>query len=111
MIIFRETLKNPRYVFLRVDESGIKIELSDNLEKFKYFNHYGFIPESKDIEILRKKGVVGWTGNDTWYYIMQHDTWRYMNLYLRIEVGKAVIEKLAESVKINNKLGNRKSSS
>jgi hypothetical protein len=101
MIIFKETLKNPRYVFLRVGESGVKIELSDNLDDFRSFNHYGFIPELKDIEILKKKGVVGWTGNDTWYYIMQHDTWRYMNLDLRIEVGKAVIEKLAESVKIN----------
>jgi hypothetical protein len=111
MIIFREMLKNPRYVFLQVGELGIKIELSDDLEEFKYFNHYGFIPELKDMEILKRKGVVGWTGNDTWYYIMQHDTWRYMNLDLRIEVGKAVIEKLAESVKINNKLGNRKSPS
>jgi hypothetical protein len=101
MIIFREKLNNPRYAFLQVGESGVKIELSNDLEEFKYFNHYGFIPESKDIEILKRKGVVGWTGNDTWYYIMQHDTWKYMNLDLRIEVGKAVIEKFAESVRIN----------
>jgi hypothetical protein len=58
MIIFREMLKNHRYVFLQVSESGIKIELSDNLEEFKYFNHYGFILELKDVEILKRKGVV-----------------------------------------------------
>jgi hypothetical protein len=76
--------------------------LSDNLEDFKCFNHYGFIPELKDIEVLEKKGVVGWMGNDTWYYIMQHDTWRYMNMDLQIETGRTTIEKLTESVKTNN---------
>jgi hypothetical protein len=96
---FIGALKNPCYAFLQVGESGVKIELSDNLEEFKYFNHYGFTPKLNDMKILKRKGVVGWTRNDTWYYIMQHDTWSYMNNGLRMEVGNAGIENVAESAK------------
>jgi hypothetical protein len=88
-----------KYVFIKLGEEGIAITLSDNLDKFKDFNHYGIIPSLKDLETLKRDGVVGWTGNDTWYYIMQHDTWRYMNLDLRIDVIKSAIQEMTKKNK------------
>jgi hypothetical protein len=82
-----------KYVFLRVGEDGLTIKFSDDINDFKTWNHYGFIPEPEHLEKLEKEGIVGWIGNDTWYYIMQHDTWRYMNLDLHAKIDKSVIEK------------------
>jgi hypothetical protein len=82
-----------KYAFVRIDEEGVKITLSDCLNEFKTFNHYGFNPGAKDLDDLKRHGVIGWTGNDVWYYIMQHDTWRYMNFDLRIKTGRAIIKK------------------
>jgi hypothetical protein len=79
-----------KYAFIRIDEKGVKVRMADSLIEFRDFNHYGITPEPKDIEALERYGVAGWTGCDTWYYIMQHDTWRYMNASLRIDAGKAV---------------------
>jgi len=70
----------PAYAFLRLDEEGVKIKLSNYLDDFKSFCHYGFFPDEESLQMLKETGVVGWNGNDTWYYIMQHDTWGYMNL-------------------------------
>jgi hypothetical protein len=82
-----------KYVFLKLDENGLTIKFSDDINEFKIWNHYGFEPEPEHLAILEKEGLVSWTGNDTWYYILQHDTWRYMNLDLRAEIDRSVIEK------------------
>jgi hypothetical protein len=90
-----------KYVFIKLGEEGVTISLSDNLDEFSNFNHYGFKPTLEDLETLKKDGVVGWTGNDTWYYIMQHGAWRYMNLDLRIDVFKSIIKELNKTIKVN----------
>jgi hypothetical protein len=100
MIWFIEKKIKNKYVFIKLGEEGVTICFANNLEWFKKFNHYGFNPDLKDIETLKKDGVVGWTGNDTWYYIMQHDTWRYMNLDLRVDVAKSMQE-LTKTIKVN----------
>jgi hypothetical protein len=100
VIIFVEKKIENKYVFIKLDEEGVTICFSNNLDKFKKFNHYGFSPDLKDLETLKREGVVGWTGNDTWYYIMQQDTWRYMNLDLKIDVVKSVMQELTKTVKV-----------
>jgi hypothetical protein len=102
MIILVENKIKNKYVFIRLGENGVTILFSDDLNEFKKFNHYGFIPDLEDLEKLRKDGVVGWTGNDTWYYIMQHDTWRYMNLDLKIDVIKSTMQELTKRIKVNS---------
>jgi hypothetical protein len=91
--VYDETEKQNKYVFLRVDENGLAIKFSDDINDFKTWNHYGFIPEPEHLEKLTREGIAAWTGNDTWYYIMQHDAWRYMNLDLRTEIDKLNIVK------------------
>jgi hypothetical protein len=99
-ILVEKNIKN-KYVFIKLDESGITISLSSDINEFKRFNHYGFIPGLTDLETLERDGVVGWTGNDTWYYIMQHDAWQYMDLDFRVDVVKSVIQELSKTIKIN----------
>jgi hypothetical protein len=101
MIRFIEKQAENKYVFIKIGESGITIGFYSDLNEFRNFNHYGFLPELKDLETLKRDGVVGWKGNDTWYYIMQHDTWRYMNLDLRIDVVKSTIQELTKTIKVN----------
>jgi uncharacterized protein YneR len=100
MIWFIEEKIKNKYVFIKLGEEGVTICFANNLDNFKNFNHYGFVPELKDLEVLKKEGVVGWTGNDVWYYIMQHDTWKYMNLDLRVDVAKSMQE-LTKTIKVN----------
>jgi hypothetical protein len=76
---FIRALKNPCYVFLQVGESGVKIELSDNLKEFKYFNHYGFTPKLNDMKILKRKGVVGWMDEER--YMVLHYATRHLEIY------------------------------
>jgi hypothetical protein len=83
---FTEKLKKEKFAFLRVDELGIDAKISDDINEFKEFNHYGFVPNKKNFEELKRDGVTGWTGNDVWYYIIQHDTWSYMNFDLDIKI-------------------------
>jgi hypothetical protein len=88
-----ESKKENKYVFLGLGENGLTLKFSDDINSFEIWNHYGFIPQPEHFEKLEKDGVVGWTGNDTWYYIMQHDTWRYMNLDLSAKIDKSIVEK------------------
>jgi hypothetical protein len=82
-----------KYAFLKADETGVEIALSDNLDEFKDFNHYGFFPGSRDIEKLEKEGIISWTGNDVWYYILQHGAWKYMDAELQAKIRQAVMSK------------------
>jgi hypothetical protein len=91
--VYDETGKENKYVFLRVDENGLGIKFSDDIDDFKTWNHYGFIPKPEHLEKLTREGIAGWTGNDTWYYIMRNSAWRYMNLDLCTEIDKSNIEK------------------
>jgi hypothetical protein len=90
--LLREETKKKKYAFLRVDEDGIGIRLSDNLDDFKKFNHYGFEPEQEHIDDMKEEGIASWTGNDTWYYIIQHNSWDYMDLNPKIIVEKSKLE-------------------
>ena len=76
----------PAYAFIKLDEDGVKIQLSNDLEEFKQFCHYGFSPSKEALEMLEATGVIGWNGNDTWYYIMQHETWRGLGYNINIHV-------------------------
>jgi len=65
----------PVYAFLKLDGSGVKIVLSGSLDEFRTFCHYGFFPDERDLETLEETGVIGWTVNDDWYYVMKHGSW------------------------------------
>jgi len=80
------TKDKPVYVFIKLDEDGITIEMTNNLDDFRKFNHYGFIPHEEHLIELKEKGITMWRGNDTWYSILQHNSWCYMNLELDIKI-------------------------
>jgi hypothetical protein len=55
-ILVEKNIKN-KYVFIKLDENGITISLSSDINEFKRFNHYGFIPSPTDLETLKRDGL------------------------------------------------------
>ena len=71
------------YLFIRMDEEGAVTQLTANLDDFKSFCHYGSLSDWSAYKKLIKKCLqktcqYELTGNDVWYYILIHPTWKYI---------------------------------
>jgi hypothetical protein len=70
-----------KYLFIRIDEAGVVTQLTDNLDDFKSFCHYSSLSDWTDHKKLIKKCIqktcqYAFTGNDVWYYVLIHPTWK-----------------------------------
>lgn len=73
-------MKKNNYLFIRMFEDGVKTQLTDNLDDFKEFCHYGNLSDWSEHKKLIKKCLqktcqYEFTGNDVWYYVLIHPTW------------------------------------
>lgn len=80
--------KQDKFLFMSTDDSKVRVTLSNDIKEFKYFCHYGIHPTPEDFKKLKKEGIIIFNGNDTWYYIIQHNAWTYMNLDLKLMISK-----------------------
>lgn len=69
-----------KYLFIRMDEAGVVTKLTANLDDFKLFCHYSSLSDWAEHKKLIKKCLqktcqYEFTGNDVWYYVLNHPTW------------------------------------
>lgn len=74
-----------KFLFIRMDETGVVTQLTANLDDFKAFCHYSSLSDWSEHKKLIKKCLqktchyetchYEFTGNDVWYYVLSHPTW------------------------------------
>lgn len=77
-------MTNDKYLFIKLDESGVDAKLTDNLEDFESFCHYSGLSDWSEHKKLIKKCLQTanqyiFTGNDVWYYVLSHPTWEFIS--------------------------------
>lgn len=75
-----------KYLFIRMDEEGVLTKLTADLDDFKLFCHYSALSDWSEHKKLIKKCLqktcqYAFTGNDVWYYILNHPTWEDIPSY------------------------------
>lgn len=72
-----------KYLFIRLDDGGTTVKMSDNLDEFYSFCHYASLSDWNNHKKLIKKcikddNIYIFTGNDVWYYVIEHAFWPYI---------------------------------
>ena len=74
-----------KYLFVRLDEEGAQVKLSEDLDEFKTFCHYASLSDWAHhkkiiLDCLDRDTVYTFTANDTWYYVLAHNVWEICDL-------------------------------
>jgi len=69
-----------KYLFIRLDETGVVTQESCDLDEFKQFCHYASLSDwdqhkNTILSCLNNYTCYEFNGNDVWYYVLQHPTW------------------------------------
>jgi hypothetical protein len=68
------------YLFMRLNEDHVSVKISKDLDEFRDFCHYAGLSDWDEhkqviLQNIAEHSIYVFTGNDTWYYVAQHDMW------------------------------------